>query len=188
MLSEKTEKRVRALISGNVSDLIVTILTTAKAELGPSDERMEAVGKGARAITKQVTLGFQDAIDETRAGRENGRIPEGRGSVLWAAGEFAESGNTLFYGLGAAIGVLAIGMVGMLIWFSRRFKAHQSELKKREEALALVTEAIKSTEEKPWAGELQNALRQKLRDQNGGEYMRKFLKGRSELRFNPKTV
>jgi hypothetical protein len=186
MLSEKTEKRIRAMLVGIVADIIVTVTKTAKAELTPTDEGVDAMAIAARKVTKQVTLGFQDAIDETHTAKERGELPKGEGTVLWAAGEVAESGNALVYGLGAAIGTLALALVGMFVWFSRRFRAHQSELEKREEALVLVTEAIKSTEEMPWAGELQSALKQKLRDQQGGDYMRNLLKKRQDLRFNPK--
>ena len=188
MLSEKTEKRIRAMLVAIVSDMMVTVIKTARTELTPSPEAVDEVAFAARKVTKEVTLGFQDAIDETHTAKEKGELPKGHGSVLWAAGEVAESGNALIYGLGAAIGALAIALVGMFIWFSRRFKAHQSELEKREEALVLVTEAIKSTEEMPWAGELQAALKQKLRDQEGGEYMRNMLKKRQDLRFRPKPA
>jgi hypothetical protein len=188
MLSEKTEKRIRAMLVGIVADMIVTVTKTAKAELTPSDEGVEAMSLAARKVTKQVTLGFQDAIDETHSAKEAGALPKGHGSVLWAAGEVAESGNTLVYGLGGAIGALTIALVAMFFWFSRRFKSHKGELDKREEALVLLTEAIKSTEEKPWAGELQSALKQKLRDQNGGDYMRSLLEQRQDLRYRPKTA
>ena len=188
MLSEKTEKRIRAMLVGIVADMIVTVTKTAKAELTPTDEGVEAMSLAARKVTKQVTLGFQDAIDETHTAKEKGDLPQGHGSVLWAAGEVAESGNALIYGLGGAIGILTLALVGMFVWFSRRFRSHQSELEKREEALVLLTEAIKSTEEKPWAGELQSALRQKLRDQDGGNVMRNLLKKRGDLRYNPKTA
>lgn len=188
MLSDKTEKRIRAMLVGIVADMIVTVTKTARAELTPSDEGIEAMSLAARKVTKQVTLGFQDAIDETHTAKEQGELPKGHGSVLWAAGEVAESGNALIYGLGAAIGALTIALVAMFIWFSRRFKSHQSELEKREDALVLLTEAIKSTEGKPWAGELQTALRHKLRDQEGGDVMRNLLKKRQDLRFRPKPA
>ena len=188
VLSEKTERRVRQLLVGIVADMTVTVMKTARSELTPSDEGVDQFAFAARKVTKQVTLGLQDAVDETHTAKEQGRLPKGHGSVLWAAGEVAEAGNALIYGLGAAIGVLMLAIVVMFVWFSRRFKAHQSELEKREAALVLVTEAIKSTEERPWAPELQSALRQKLRDQGGGEYMRNFLKRRQDLRFTPKTA
>lgn len=186
MLNEKTEKRIRAMLVAIVTDMMVTVIKTARTELTPSPEAIDGVAFAARKVTKEVTLGFQDAIDETHTAKEQGDLPKGHGSVLWAAGEVAESGNALIYGLGAAIGALAIALVAMFVWFSRRFKASQSELEKREEALVLVTEAIKSTEEMPWAAELQSALKQKLRDQEGGDYMRNLLKKRQDLRFRPK--
>lgn len=188
MLSEKTEKRIRAMLVGIVTDMIVTVSKTAKAELTPTDEGVEAMGLAARKMTKQVTLGFQDAIDETHTLKERGELPKGHGSVLWAAGEVAESGNALVYGLGAAIGVLTLALVGMFLWFSRRFKIHQSELEKREDALLMMSEAIKSTEEQPWAADLQRALRTKMQDREGGDYMRSMLKKHRDLRFRPKPA
>jgi hypothetical protein len=163
MLSEKVEKRVRSMLTGIVADMIVTVSKTMGDQLKLTDEGVEKMSLAARAVTKQVTLGVQDAIDETHSAKEKGDLPKGHGSVLWAAGEVAESGNTLVYGMVAAIAALGAALIVMFVVFSRRFRSHKSELEKRENALAMVTEALEQSADKPWSAELNDALRERLR-------------------------
>jgi len=185
MFSDVMEKRIKQIVTGVVTELLVAVIMTVKKELGPIDfPTVESVGQGAREVTKQVTLGFQDAVDQTRRDRKSGAIPEGEGSVLFGVGELAENGGgSMLYTIAGGFAALIIAIAGMFYWVSRRFRAHQAEIGKRDEALLLLTEAIKSTEDKPWAGELRHTIKQTMRDKEAGEHLRKVLRNNRELRL-----
>jgi hypothetical protein len=93
--------------------LIAGFAEGAGEHLGPGvgDRINESLGKSAREMAKQATLGFQDAITEAEEKRKKG---ETDGSVLSFAGKAAEagiSGITLL----AAIAVLAAVALGVAL-------------------------------------------------------------------------
>ena len=186
LMNDAMEKRIKSLVTGIVTEVLVAVITTVKKELGPIElPTSKTIGEGAREVTKQITLGFQDAVDQTRRDRASGAIPENEGSVLFGMGEFAENGGgSMLYTIAGGFAALLIALAGMFYWVSRRFRAHQAELGKRDEALLLLTQAIKSTEDKPWAGELRHTIKQTMADKEAGDHLRKVLRNNRELRLS----
>lgn len=163
-LGEKTQGKIRGLLRGVLSDMVATLFTSISAQLGTPEERLEAIGKSAREISKQVTLGFQEAVDDTRIARERGQLSEDRGALLEAAGNIPKSSNVVAIGLGGALVLVVGALIAMFVMFSRRFKLHAAELEERDATLRLVSEAIKSTEKEPWAKDLQRVMRDRAAD------------------------
>jgi flagellar basal body-associated protein FliL len=184
-LGAKTEARLRAMMRGIVSDMVVTVISTAGAEFGSPEERLEAMGKSVREISRQATHGFQDALDDARKAAESGEIPKGSGSVLAAAGNVADSGPSFSVGLIVALALLLVSVMGMSMWIGRKFKVHNAEIAERDATLLMIAEAIKSTETEPWAGSLQRALKDKLRDHVASDHLRTLLRTHSHLRLSP---
>lgn len=174
-LSDANQQKVAAMTAG-----LVRLL---KSELLPDQETVAKMMPVVRELVKNMTLGFQDAIDETQAKRNAGELPAGQGSVLWAAGEAAESSNEVLYMLGAGAVVLALAGIVVGVWAFRSAKANKAELAERDEAMLLMAEAIKSTESKPWSAELRSALREKLRGSPSSEQLRKLLRDKPALRL-----
>lgn len=174
-LSDANQQKVAAMTAG--------LIRLVKAEVLPDEATVQKMMLVVRQLVKNMTLGFQDAIDETQAKRNSGELGPGQGSVLWATGQAAESGNEMFYMMGAGALALALIGVGIGIWAWRSSKAHKAELAERDEAMLLLAEAIKSTETQPWSGELRDALRDKMRSNQSSEYVRRMLRGKPELRM-----
>jgi hypothetical protein len=161
-LSPRNEARIRALVRRMVADVVATGFAAVGGELGPAEERMAAVGKAAREITRQVTLGLQDAVNDTHQAKERGELRDGSGSVLSAVWNLANSGGAIVYGLGAGVVLLFLVAIVMFLTFARRLRLHKAEVEERDAALLLVAEAIRSTEGEPWARDLHRSLRNKL--------------------------
>ena len=119
-LSDANQQKVAAMTAG-----LVRLL---KSELLPDQETVAKMMPVVRELVKNMTLGFQDAIDETQAKRNAGELPAGQGSVLWAAGEAAESSNEVLYMLGAGAVVLALAGIVVGVWAFRSAKANKAEL------------------------------------------------------------
>jgi hypothetical protein len=53
----------------------------------------------------------------------------------------------------------------------------------REAGIVLLAKAIKATEDKPWSPELQETLRETVRDEDASEYVRETLRKHKDLRL-----
>lgn len=96
--------------------LIAGLAEGAGDQIGPGvgDRINESLGKSAREIAKQATLGFQDAISESEAKRKKG---EADASVLSFAGKAAEagiSGITILAGI-AVLTAVALGVALLVV-------------------------------------------------------------------------
>lgn len=185
-LGDKSKARVRALVRELVTDVLDTGGTVVAGQLGTPEQRMATLGGGAREIMRQATLGFQDAVNGTREAKDRGELPGGRGSVLSAVWNVANSGSTIVWGLVGALGLTIVVVVTSVLLLGRKLSRHRAELEERDTALFQIAEAIKSTEEEPWAPQLQRALRERLRDQVAGDHLRAVLRKHSHLRLRPK--
>lgn len=174
-LDEKVQARMRLAMRAAVADLITVIFETVGSKTGSSKERVKAFGAAAHEIAKQATLGVQDALDETRRDRASGKMKIKDGALLIAAGNASETGSRILWTLGIGLGALALGLGITLIWAIRKNRSRRSELEQRDGALALLTEAIKSTAPQPWADQLHTVLKTSMRDRPGGEHIRKVL-------------
>jgi len=112
-LGRDNQARMERFSAALSRSLIAGFAEGAGEQLGPGvgDKINESLGKSAREIAKQATLGFQDAISEAEEKRKKG---ESDASVLSFAGKAAEagiSGITLL----AAVAVLAAVALGVAL-------------------------------------------------------------------------
>jgi hypothetical protein len=166
---------MRLAMRATVTDLITVIFETIDTKTGSSEGRSNAFGAAAHDIAKQATLGFQEALDDTRRERASGTMPQEDGALLIAAGDASRTGNRILWTLGIGLGAVVLGLVITLIWAIRKNRLRRSELQERDGALLLLTEAIKTTATRPWADEFNTVLKTSIRDRAGGEHIRKVL-------------
>jgi len=172
-LDEKVQVRMRLVMRATVTDLITVIFETVGSRTGSAEERTRAFGAAAHEIAKQATLGFQDALDDTRRDRASGKMRMKDGALLIAAGNASQTGDRILWTLGIGLAALALGLGATLIWAIRKNRLRRSELAQRDGALLLLTEAIKSTATRPGADELHTVLKTSMRDGAFGEHVRK---------------
>jgi hypothetical protein len=158
-------------------DIMIQLIRT-----GSSEEQTKALGVSVHEIAKQATLGFQDALDDTRRDRASGRIAKADGALLIAANDASQTGDRILWTLGIGLGALAAGLGITLIWAIRKNRMRRSELAQRDGALRLLTEAIKSTATVPGSQALHAVLKTSMRNHAGGEHIRKVL---GELGIEP---
>lgn len=123
---EERQERLSRAIAPMVNSMVDTAVHQAL-----SDETLERV----RALAKQATLGFQDAIDEVKAQKEQGALPTDQGNVLEAVNDVAESGDKTLY----IVGAVATGLLGLLVvgtvWALRRKRQYEDEASSRDKKL-----------------------------------------------------
>jgi hypothetical protein len=188
-LEDKVQARMRAAMRATTVDLINATFETIGSNVGSAEERTQAMGAAAHEISKQVTLGFQDALDDTRRDRESGVMMEEDGALVIAAGKASKTGNRILWILGIGFAAVVLGLAIALVWAVRKNRLRRAELQQRDDALLLLTEAIKSTATQPGAGELHAVLKTSLRDRKGGEYFLRMLgeQGRTLLGMQDKA-
>jgi hypothetical protein len=180
--SEGNQEKVRATTRTLVKDVISAAMEQGEAELRGEDLG-GVFALGTRELAKQATLGFQDAIDETRAKKEAGHLSEKEGNVLDAAAKAAEGGPGFMWLGIAGAGGFAVALIGAILLTARRTRFSHAELARRDDALLVVARAIKSTEGEAWSPHLRRALKNAIRDEEGGDYLRKLLRDHRELRL-----
>jgi len=166
---EKVQEQMHLVMRAAVTDLVTVIFETVDFKTGGSEERTKAFGFAVHELAKQATLGFQDALDDTRRDRASGKMVKEDGALIIAVG----TGDRILWTLGIGLAAVTLGLAIMLIWAIRKNRLRKSELEQRDNAISLLTEAIKSTATQPGAGELHSALKTSLRDRAGGDHIRK---------------
>lgn len=182
MSSEPNQEQVREVTRLLVKEVIGTAVRSARQEVD-TEGVGETLSAATREMAKQATLGFQDAIDETRAKKDAGHLPERKGNVLDAAARAAEQGSSYLTLAVAALGGFAAALLGAVLLGTRRSRASRGELARRDEALLILARAIKSTEGEAWSPALRRAIKEAVRDEEGGDYLRKLLREHRELRL-----
>ncbi len=124
--NEERQERLAEAVGPMVASMVDTAINQAL-----SDENLERV----RALAKEATLGFQDAIDEVEAQKETGEIPEDEGNVLETMNDVADHSDTILYALGAAAALLFLVLVGVTVWAVRKRKKYETEARMRDQAL-----------------------------------------------------
>ncbi len=175
ILDEKVQMRMRLAMRATVTDLVTTIFETVDGQMGSSEDRTVAFGVAAHEIAKQATLGFQDALDDTRRDRADGTIAKEDGALLIAAGNASLAGSRILWTLGIGLAAIALGLVITLIWAIRKNRLRRNELAERDDALSVLTEAINATATKPGTDELLTVLKAAIHDRPGGKHIRKIL-------------
>ena len=174
--SDDNMLKIRLLTRAMVADIVGQVMESVKSELGTKEERDAAIGSTVRLVMKEATLGFQDAVDETAKRKADGEMNKHEGNVLSAVNKAAESGGSIVYIAAGVVAALVIGLAITLIVMTRRRRLHRTEVAERDASLLLLAQAIKSTEDKPWSGELNDALKSTFRDAEGTDYLRKLLR------------
>lgn len=176
-LDERVQERMRSVMRDAVTDLITTTFQTVEAQTGSPEERNASFGAAAHEIAKQATLGFQEALDNTRRDRADGTMAKEDGALLIAAGNALMTGDRILWILGIGLTALAFGLVATLIWAIRKNRLRRNELAERDDALLLLTEAIGSTATKPGAEEILAAIKASMRDRPGQKHVSKIFGG-----------
>lgn len=123
---EERQERLTQAVAPMVSSMVDTAINQAL-----NDENLERV----RALAKQATLGFQDAIDEVKTQKDDGTIPADKGNVLEAVNDVAESGDVTLYALGAVAALLALVLIIGAVLAVRRKRKYEYEASLRDKAL-----------------------------------------------------
>lgn len=156
-LERVDDKQMRGVVHGIVDEAVRTAFSAARDEMKSAGPTEDQVASLTRSVSKEATLGFQDAVDQARRARDDGETQEGESSVLWAASRAAESGNTLLDVWKISLAVLGLALVGGLIWAVRQARAHRRELLQRDEALALLTRKVDEQPLAPRVSESESA-------------------------------
>jgi hypothetical protein len=145
-LERVDETKMKGLVHGIVDEAVRTAFSSARDELQKSETPTQnQVASLTRTISKEATLGFQDAVDEARRSRDQGETQPGEGSVLWAASRAAESGNTLLDVWKVSLLAVGLVLIAGFVWAFRQHRTHRRELLQRDEALALLTKKVEET-------------------------------------------
>jgi hypothetical protein len=175
ILDEEVQTRMRLTLRLLVTDLISAVFEIVDVQAGDAEEWNRALGAAAHEIVKQATLGFQDALDDTRRDRADGTMAQEDGALLIAAGNASATGSRIVWTLGIGLAAIAVGLVIMLIWAIRKNRLRRNELAERDDALSVLAEAINATATKPGADELLTVLKAAIHDRPGGKHIRRVL-------------
>jgi hypothetical protein len=184
VLDAGVQDRLRLALRATLIDVINVTFDTVATRTGTPEERTASFGAAAHEIAKQATLGFQDALDDTRRDRASGKMEPKDGALLIAAGDASATGSRILWTLGIGLAALALGLTITLTWAIRKNRMRRSELAQRDGAIALLTEAINATAAQPGADGLLTALKTSISNRPDGEQLRKVLgpKGRDLFR------
>jgi len=182
--TEETKQELRQAVRAVVDDVVTQTFESVNAQLGPKEERDAAIGATVRAVAHGAALGFQDAVDESTKKKEQGDVESHQGNVLPAMNSAAEAAPSLVWIVAGVAAGLLLAIVALLVGRRR----HRAAVAERDAALLLMAQAIKSTEDRPWVGELREALRDAFRDTDGADYMRKLMRANPELRLRSANV
>jgi len=127
-------------------------------------------GRGARD-RQQATLGFQDALDDTRRDRASRQDAEGGRSDRNRSEQRVQTGGRILWTLESAWAHSRWASPNALL--GHRKPAARSEVQQRDNALILLTDALKSTAAQPGSQELRDVLKASMRDRAGAEHIRK---------------
>jgi hypothetical protein len=174
-LDERAQARMRKAMRATVTALVTATFEAVDSQTMSPEARTEALGVAAREIMKQATLGFQDALDDTRRDRASGEMPQADGSLLIAANNASATGSRIVWILGIGLAAVALVTVLALIWAVRKNRLRRSEVQQRDGALLLLTDAIQATAEDPGAEKLRALLKAAIGQRGGGEHIRKAL-------------
>lgn len=144
-------------------------------------EMQRALGETTRTMTSQVVLGMQDAFEQLDA-RHAQR--QGRDTILTQLQGLAKGGSMLARWFAIGLGAVSILLIVWLLRTRSRASALTTESDRREAAIVMLAQAIKATEEKPWAHELRSILKDTFRDNEHADYLRDVLRRQKDLRLS----
>jgi hypothetical protein len=171
-----TRAASQAMATGIREDIGPALREVLARDVGPGlgsmldDNLNGAIARTSRHISHAVLLGVNDAVPATS------------GPKIAALGLTLNAIGLLLFLSGLGL-VLAIGL---LVWGLRlrsRLRREHIEIERRDAGVLLLARAIKATENKPWAPELQETLRETVRDDEASDVLRETLRKHKELRL-----
>ncbi len=133
-------------------------------------ETMRALGLVGRSMTREVVLGSNDAITQLQRQQERGQTSF-LGRITSATSDGLKALQWTAIAVGAVAFLLALWVV-RLIMKSRKL---QAESESHAASAVMFAEAIRAAEGKPWANELSDLLRQRLKGDEVDSLMTKVL-------------
>ncbi len=133
-------------------------------------ETMRALGIVGRSMTREVVLGGNDAITQLQRQQERGQTTF-LGRLTSATSDGLKALQWTALAVGAVAVLLALWVV-RLIMKSRKL---QAESESHAASAVMFAEAIRAAEGKPWAGELTDLLRKRLKGDEVDELMARVL-------------
>lgn len=122
-------------------------------------ETLRALGVVSRSVTRDVVMGTNDAVTHLQREQERGGQPSFLGRLTSATSNGLKIMQLVAVAVGAVALVLAL-WVARLIMRSRRL---QAESESNAASAVMFAEAIRAAEGRPWARELTDLLRQRLK-------------------------
>lgn len=202
ILSDRTIERLSEAIGIVAQQSAAALAVAMREELGPamraalredlgpalrdamaSPETQEVIADTTRTMSREMVLGVQDAFEEIEA-REGSQQTN---TILTRLQDVAGGG---FDFLRVALIALALALLVALLFLVRaiaRAREHEAEAHRREAAMVALTEAIKSTEDRPWSRELLDLLKDSFRDNEHADYLRDVLRRNRHLRVGGRS-
>lgn len=167
----------RAGVGMLVREVVSSGFAQAREELGRTDVE-GGMSDATRDLAKQMTLGFQDAIDENARRKRDGELSSDEGNVLDSVDRAGSS--LVWVPIGAAVlALLVVGVIASIVWAGRRVRATRADLAHRDQALEALMEVLAATDQKPWSRELRALLSEKLHDRENVDHLRRLMKARA---------
>lgn len=186
ILSDETTDRMAAAVANLATESTAALAIAVREELAPAMRAaledpavQEMIAGTTRTMSRGMVLGVQDAFEEIEARRG----PEQTNTILTRLQQAAGPGYDI---LQVALVALLIGLLvllGLLLRAIARSREHAAEAHRREAAILALTEALKSTEDRPWSRELLELLKESFRDNEHAVYLRDVLRRNRHLRM-----
>ncbi len=181
------QQSVTTLAASVNSELRPTMRAILREDLGPAlrdalgdKTTQEALAGAMRVLTRQAVLGMQDAFVEIDAREKAGRGPPTLMSRLQA---LAVDGSNLTRYVAAVLAVL-VALLAVWLFRTRRRATHATrEVERRQAALLSLSQALKTTEGRPWSDELREVLENALRDDAKAEYLHELWRDNKAVRL-----
>jgi len=161
ILSSPEMRRATANLTAGAMDGVLHSLSSPESVEAFTPE----MGRLARVIAQQVTLGIDEALAEVST---RPAPTTGIGRILVGAEEATVTSTWM---MPLAIGALALCLavaVALVVRSNRRARRAREEAEARDRALSLLAGALEEAERRPWGAELHALLRARARDDASG--------------------
>lgn len=160
------EAASRGMAAGVTRDFVPAMRS---AMLDP--ETLRAVGLVSRAMSRQVVLGSNDAITQLERQHDNG----GQSSLIGRLTSATSDGLKALQWTALAVGAVAVLLALWVVRLIMKSRKLQAESESHAASAVMFAEAIRAADGKPWATELTDLLRQRLKGDEVDALMTKVL-------------
>ena len=160
-------------------------------DLGPALQRtltdegtVRALGASSRALARELVLGSNDALAQIQRDQERGRAPP---SLLSRITKLSDSGMQIAQWV--AIGGVVLS-IALAMWVARlliRARRAQVESERNAADALILAEAIRDAEGRPWAQELTDIVKDRLRSKADPDSLDALLRRRSTVPSAPRA-